>query len=183
MKKIFGIGLPKTGQTSLAWAMRTLGYKVNQYPYYPSQIKNNDFVMDTPVALRYKYLDKIYPHSKFILTTRDYNSWIKSIRNHYRQNPAYKRHPKLLMYRLKFWSTTSFNKRLMTKKYYEHLEDVQKYFKGREKDLLVMNIIKDDGWKKLCPFLGKNTLRRPFPKENVGGKYIRHNPKPSGQKR
>lgn len=72
------------------------------------------------------------------------------------------------MKRLKFWGTTSFNKKIMTQKYYEHNDEIKKYFKGREKDLLIMNICAGDGWKKLCPFLGKTTLRRPFPKENIG---------------
>lgn len=177
MKKIFGIGLPKTGQTSLAWAMQNLGYKTVQYPYRPSQIKNNDFAIDLPVTLKYKSLDKKYPHSKFILTTRDFDSWLTSMRNYYRRYPASKRHKKILMFRLKFWGTTSFNKRIMTKKYYEHLEDVNKYFKGREKDLLIINICAGEGWKKLCPFIGKKALRIPFPKENVGGIYKRHYPK------
>src|SRR3990172_8161285 len=141
MKKIFGIGLPKTGQSSLAMAMWILGHKTVQYPYNASQIQNNDFSLDLPVVIQYKKLDKKYPNSKFILTTRDLDSWLKSMRNHYRRYPASKRYKQQLMFRLKFWGTVNFNKKLMTKKYYEHIEDVNKYFKGREKDLLIINII------------------------------------------
>ena len=64
--------------------------------------------------------------------------------------------------------TNDLKKKLMTKKYYEHIEDVNKYFKGREEDLLIINIIAGEGWKKLCPFVGKKIPRIPFPKENVG---------------
>jgi len=167
MRKIFGIGLPKTGQTSLAFAMEALGYKTIQYPYKSNQIKKNDFALDLPVVISYKKLDKKYPNSKFILTTRNYDSWLESMRNHYRRYPASRRYKEQLMFRLKFWGTTNFNKRLMTKKYYEHLEDVNKYFKGRRKDLLIINIVAGEGWKKLCPFLNKKILRRPFPRENV----------------
>ena len=170
MKKIFGIGLPKTGQTSLAMAMWTLGYKTIQYPYNPSQIKNNDFALDLPVVINYKRLDKKYPGSKFILTIRDFDSWLKSMRNHYRRYPASKRYKQQLIFRLRFWGTTNFNKKLMTKKYYEHIEDVNKYFKGRKKDLLIINIVAGEGWKKLCPFIGKEIPRKRFPREN-GGKY------------
>ena len=92
MKKIFGIGLPKTGQTSLATAMWTLGCKTVQYPYNSSQIKNNDFALDLPIVINYKKLDKKYPNSKFILTTRDFDSWLASMQNHYRRFPASKRY-------------------------------------------------------------------------------------------
>ena len=168
MKKIFGIGLPKTGQTSLAVAMETLGYKTVQYPYKSSQIIKNDFAIDLPVTIKYKNLDKKYPNSKFILTTRDFDSWLESMRNHYRRSPASKRHKKQLMFRLEFWGTVNFNKKLMTKKYYEHIEDVNQYFRKKKKDLLVINITAGEGWKKLCPFIGKKIPRKPFPKENVG---------------
>ena len=168
MGKVFGIGLPKTGQTSLASAMRILGYKTWQYPYKTSQIEKSDCSLDLPVALNYEKLDKKYPNSKFILTTRDYNSWIKSIKNHYRRYPASQKHPAQLYFRLKFWGTEHFNKKLMTQKYHKHTEDVLEYFKERESQLLIIDICNGEGWKKICPFLGKNILRRPFPRENVG---------------
>jgi len=166
--KIFGIGLPKTGQSSLAMAMHSLGYKTVQYPYNSSQIKNSDFVLDLPIALNYKKLDKKYPNSKFILTIRDFDSWLLSMRNHYWRYPASRRYKEQLRFRLEFWGTVNFNKRLMTKKYYEHLEDIDKYFKGREKDLLVINVCAGEGWKKLCPFIGRKVPRKPFPRENIG---------------
>lgn len=168
MNKMFGVGLPKTGQSSLAIAMWTLGYKTVQYPYTADQVKNNDFLLDLPIVIEYKKLDKKYPNSKFILTTRDIGSWLRSMRNHYRRYPASKRYKEQLAFRLKFWGTTRFNEKLMTKKYYEHMEDVNKYFEGRKKDLLIMNIVAGEGWEKLCPFIGKKFPRKRFPKENVG---------------
>lgn len=167
-RKIFCIGLPKTGQVSLAYAMKTLGYQVNFYPYSLRVIRKKDFVMDLPVLLRYKELDKIFPGSKFIMTTRDYNSWINSFRNHYRRFPASRRHKALLKYRQRFWDTVHFDTYTMTRRYYEHQAYVYNYFKDRRKDLLVFNIVDGEGWKKLCPFLGKKVPRIPFPKENVG---------------
>ncbi|MBX4205692.1 hypothetical protein KW795_00670 [Candidatus Microgenomates bacterium] len=168
MGKIFGIGLPKTGQTSLAFAMTILGYKTHQYPYTPTQIAKSDFVLDLPVTIDYKNLDKQYPGSKFIMTIRDYDSWIDSMRNHYRRYPASKRYKQQLDFRQKFWGTIHFNKKLMTEKYYEHHKDVDKYFNKRKKDLLIINIIDGDKWKKLCNFLGKKIPKRKFPRENIG---------------
>lgn len=168
MNKIFGIGLPKTGQTSLVAAMRILDYKTCSYPYNKSQIEENDFSLDLPVLVNYKKLDKKYPNSKFIFTVRDYDSWLKSIRNHYRRYPASKRYLAQLYFRLKFWGTEHFNKRLMTEKYYQHIKDVYNYFEGREDQLLIINICEREGWKKLCPFLNKKIVKKPFPKVNVG---------------
>src|SRR3989344_3706581 len=160
MKKVFGIGLPKPGQSSLAMAMYYMGYKTVQYPYNSTQIKNNDFVLDLPVALNYKKLDSEYPNSKFILTTRDLNTWLESMRNHYRQHPASKMYKEQLDYRQKFWGTVRFSKKIMTRKYNEHLKDVDKYFSKRKKDLLVIRIVDGEGWEKLCPFLGKKTIKK-----------------------
>lgn len=168
MNKIFGIGLPKTGQSSLATAVWMLGYKTIQYPYTLSAIRKNDCALDLPVTIRYKELDKKFPGSKFIMTVRDYDTWIESFRNHYRRHPASRRHKSILKFRERFWGITRFNRKIMTKKYYWHAKSVKKYFEGRESDLLIINIIDGEGWKKLCPFLGRKIPRKKFPIENVG---------------
>ncbi len=168
MKKIFGIGLPKTGQTSLASAMISLGYKTVQYPYKSIQITKNDFALDLPVTINYKKLDKQYPGSKFIMTIRDHDSWLKSMRNHYRRYPASTRYQEQLDFRQKFWGTIYFSQKIMTKRYYEYHEDVAKYFSKRNKDLLIINIVGGEGWEKLCQFLGKKIPKRSFPIVNVG---------------
>ena len=51
----------------------------------------------------------------------------------------------------------------MKKTYLDHLEDVKKYFKDRPEDLLIINIISDEGWEKLCPFLNKKIPKKLFP--------------------
>jgi len=45
-------------------------------------------------------------------------------------------------------------------------KDVFSYFKGRPKDLLVIDIPAGDGWEKLCPFLGVPIPNQSFPKKN-----------------
>ena len=140
-KKIFGVGLSKTGQTSLAEAMRLLGYSTIQYPYDLRAIRKRDCSLDITVSMRYKELDKKFPGSKFILTTRDFDSWIKSMRNHYRRFPASRRHKRTLVFRQRFWGTIHFNTYTMTRRYYEHQADVYHYFKDRKKDLLVITAV------------------------------------------
>jgi hypothetical protein len=54
-------------------------------------------------------------------------------------------------------------------------KEIIDYFKFDNTKLLVMDIIKGDGWEKLCKFLDKPIPNRPFPHKNIG-KY-RKNPK------
>lgn len=89
MSKVFGIGLSRTGTQSITSAMRILGYKTVHYPqillYKAGKLstdfkplENFDAAFDTPVTRFYKELDRNFPASKFILTVRDIDSWLKS---------------------------------------------------------------------------------------------------------
>src|SRR5205085_2716068 len=92
--KIFGIGLSRTGTTSLTQALELLGYRtvhgpadhVTQLEFYEffatgsqgvhlSVLKEHDALTDAPVCCLYRALDKAYPGSKFILTIREKQSW------------------------------------------------------------------------------------------------------------
>src|SRR5215217_9330431 len=89
--KVFGIGLSRTGTVSLAEAMNVLGIKTIHFPcdeqtFEDLRMGNYDLrileeyqgAVDTPVAPFYAQLDSHYPNSKFILTVRDKQSWLKS---------------------------------------------------------------------------------------------------------
>ena len=85
MIKIFGIGLSRTGTLSLTEALKELGYRTVHYPPIPKFFKyidENDAFTDITVSCNYKILDKKYLGSKFILTIRDKESWLKSCENH-----------------------------------------------------------------------------------------------------
>lgn len=168
MGKVFGIGLSKTGLTSLSKALRQLGYKTIHYPRDLRYIDEHDAATDLLVVLNYKKLDKKYPNSKFILTIRDYSAWIKSIKNHYDKSTATSEDVFLMELRRKVWGDTHYNKKMMTETYNKHIKDVMEYFKERKEDLLVMDIAKGDGWDVLCTFLDKKLPTIPFPKENIG---------------
>ena len=45
------------------------------------RIEEFDAFTDTPVVRFYKQLDKLYPDSKFILTTREIENWLRSCRS------------------------------------------------------------------------------------------------------
>lgn len=87
-KKIFCVGHNKTGTTSLAAAMKDMGYKVGRqsvaerlfdawchrdFGRIAKYCRSAEFFQDVPFSLPYLYvaLDQAFPGSKFILTVRD----------------------------------------------------------------------------------------------------------------
>jgi len=78
--KIFGIGLPKTGTTSLTIALEMLGYTSRHSPMEcftlhhgelsvnQKKIDKYDALTDLPIPHFYPELDICFPNSKFILT-------------------------------------------------------------------------------------------------------------------
>jgi hypothetical protein len=84
----------------------------------------------------YKILDKQYPNSKFILTTRNINDWIRSRRNHGLGN--------ILNHQRLFHKCDDETiNDIWTKYYQEHLDDVKLYFADRPKDLLIFDLDND----------------------------------------
>ena len=173
-KKAFVIGFPKTGTTSLNEALTTLGYKVqgkfglrdpdisrNVYETAFRFVDQYDAFEDAPWCYIYKELDKKYPGSKFILTLRPTEQWIKSVVNNViRAKP------------MNEWiygaSCPQGNEGLYVARYECHNKEVLEYFKDRPDDLLVMRLAEGDGWKPLCQFLHKDVPTVEFPHENKG---------------
>ncbi|MEN0001807.1 MAG: sulfotransferase, partial [Pseudomonadota bacterium] len=94
--KVFGIGLHKTGTSSLAKALKLLGYKVTgpngtrdadiaeTYIRNAAKISSRfDAFQDNPWPLLYRQMDAMWPGAKFILTTRDSEAWIVSQVKHF----------------------------------------------------------------------------------------------------
>lgn len=178
MGKIFGIGLSKTGTTSLAEALKILGYKTNDFPslsYIPhhllgikkKQLSYYDAFTDVPVVPFYKKLDKQYPGSKFILTLREKESWLKSCENYPRLNEPFWKLPfKIIKLRQQVYGTWKFDRKKFSCAYDHHLEDVRRYFQNREEDLLELDITKGEDWQPLCKFLNLSVPIEPFPFRN-----------------
>ena len=57
-------------------------------------------------------------------------------------------------------------KRTYIARYERHNREVQEYFANRPDDLLIIDLPNDDGWSRLCPFLGHPTPNEPFPHAN-----------------
>lgn len=191
MNKIFGIGLNKTGTNSLNKALKILGVNSVHYPhdyttykeireanYNLSVLKFNDAITDLPSAIYYKEYDETFKNSKFILTVRDKEKWIKSVKNQWEKNknlfnedlpPVNGDYKKIaLFFVTALYKCHSFNEKVFLNTYETHNENVKKHFENKA-NLLVIDICNGDGWEKLCPFLNiKPPKETPFPQENIG---------------
>ncbi len=163
--KVFGIGLGKTGTTSLAIAMSLLGFRAKHAPRNLDEIAGCDFANDISVAWRFRFLDFVYPDAKFVLTVRDVPSWLSSCSSYARRReqagPL-----RRLEHRFMCYGRTDFDEGAFTAAFQRHTEAVTEHFRGRRDKLLVMNICSGDGWETLCPFLGLTVLQSAFPHEN-----------------
>lgn len=181
--KIFGIGLSRTGTSSLTQALRTLGLQVVHYPSDPEtyeQLRTADFqlklleqvdaITDIPLVPYFRQMDRLYPGSKFILTVRDEASWLASIEQMLQARPLSQvRIPEIIQfYRLSTYGAVAFHREHFMDVFQDHKARVMHYFRNRPKDLLVMDICGGAGWEVLCPFLGHPVLSTPFPWENRG---------------
>lgn len=169
MNKVFGIGLSKTGTKTLAQALLILGYKVFHSPN-AWDIYTYDGGTDTSVAVRYQELDKLFPDSKFILTVRNLEGWLKSFEKH-SSKLNFADMPKHLRFeyewlRVKLYGSIKFEPTLYAQGYAKHVQEVKAYFKTRPASLLILDICGGEKWDKLCPFLGKPVTNMPFPHEN-----------------
>ncbi len=172
-KKIFCIGLSRTGTKSLTTALYILGYNVIHYPsdedtlndliegnYNFNILRDYDGISDITVSPYYAQLHKMFPNSKFILTVRNKEDWLRSFERHWSerppfndptQNETYMKVRRLL--RASVYGTYKFNRDRMSYVYDLHKKNVRDFFKNKPDSLLVLNIFKKKAWKKLCKFL------------------------------
>ena len=178
-EKIFGVGLPKTGLTSLVAAMRLLGYKSSGRQYKLSALffkeryndilkvyDEYDFLVDHPTFLMYKLAFERYgKRSKYILTLRkDPQTWFESLKRHQRYaHPIRNKHHRTFG---RFYPH-GFDAEHIA--YYEsHQEEVIRFFKenGALDRLLVICVEEPKSFQKLIEFLEVETEMTKFPHEN-----------------
>lgn len=173
MDKIFGIGFHKTGTKSLAVALRRLGYRVtgpngtmdpdiagNALQIAHRLLDGFDAFQDNPWPVLYKEMDSLCPGSKFVLTTRDPQDWMRSVVRHFGSSSSPMRE---WIYGV---GCPLGNESRYLQRYERHNQDVMDYFSGRNDDLLTVNFAEADGWRELCAFLGKPMPPEQFPHAN-----------------
>ena len=157
--KIFYIGLSRTGTTSCHNILKQLGFKSFHYvwPLLNNDwevVNNYDALGDTPIPLLYKECDKRYPNSKFILTTRNKDNWLDSMKWLFRDGRVIWNWPLSLgNYHRSIYGTNWYNRKTLNNAFESYHIEVREYFKNRPNDFLEINI--DNGFdiEKMCEFL------------------------------
>lgn len=175
--KIFCLGLHKTATLSLAKTLEEFGYKVRHGFKKHSDLIDKAIYKGEPAlsilekeweeydafldlyAVRYFYpiLEKQYPNSKFVLTTRNENDWIKSVHNQIQKRP---KSPYF-----HYWYFQTDNQRRWDKRSSEAC--IREHF-GNKDNFLEINIPENSkqDYSRLCEFLGQIPLRSKFLHEN-----------------
>jgi len=180
--RVFIIGLPRTGTTSICAAMLDLGFKVAHTAYTQKTFDNAQVIADTPIFCDFKQLDRFYPGSKFIYLSRQSQHWLPSIKQLLQRmyvnvsradggfNTIIKR-----CYKDTFSPFTLDNIQendFLLNCYQRHNQDIHQYFAKRSHDLLTIDISEPTSYAQLLSFLSLNAppAIRNFDKLNSGGK-------------
>lgn len=174
--KVFCIGMSKTGTKSLSKALNML--EINTLHWLPQTqvieqleacdlrldvLKDSDGLTDVIGIRWFKELDRQYPGSKFLLTTREKEDWLSSIANFWPYDDPYKLERAHYYYRVSVFGCLDFHREHFWDVYQEHVRNVREYFVDRPQQLLEMDVCGGQGWEMLCPFLQKNIPDEPFP--------------------
>lgn len=186
--RIFGIGMHKTGTSSLHEAFRILGFNAHHWNNAlwaraiweqvaegrSSIVERHYAFSDLPFPLLYASLDALYPGSKFILTVREIDNWIRSVRNHWNPdvNPWCKEWdiaPFTHKLHQMMYGRKTFDEAIFRARYRAHNKNVLEYFKNRPNDLLILSMDDYKGsvykshWEPLCKFLDRPIPPVTFP--------------------
>ena len=178
--KVVGIGLPKTGTTTLGYCFRRFGFKHRTFDMdLAYQVKRNNLAPvieeatkfetfeDWPWFEIYRELDQTFPNSKFILTLRkDAETYVSSLKRHHEREGIRKEG----FVKPYYWDEVhgvepaAWDYEKSAQRYNRHNREVLEYFGRRiNKDLLVVCWEHGDGWAKLSGFLNKPMPDEPFP--------------------
>ena len=179
-RKVVGIGLPKTGTTSLGYCFRRFGFKHRTFDMdLAVQVRRNELAPvlreaekyesfeDWPWFLLYRELDQKFPESKFILTVRkDTATYVTSLQGHHERQGIRKEG----FVKPHWWDEVfgfepaDWDYAWSAARYERHNRAVLEYFGDRVgKDLLVVCWEQGDGWEKLSQFLNKRCPQESFP--------------------
>jgi hypothetical protein len=179
-RKVFGIGLNKTGTSSLKFAMDFLGYRTTgsnkallrevRGGNVAAAIRHSrdyDFFQDWPWPLIYRDLHAEYGDgASYILTRRStFEKWFASVESHARSSRLFSGQGLSYGYYRPFG-----RERAYADIYNGHNDAVRDYFTsgpGAGAPFLEMCLDDGDGWEKLCGFLGREIPDRPFPHRNT----------------
>ncbi len=197
--KIIGVGMGRTGTTSIQRALTNFGYHaynteamikhkhfaawINLFkgetdePDWSTLFAGYDATLSWPACFFYKELMTVYPEAKFILTTRDPESWVDSFLHSWQVLVGLRTFHFIPRVR----AMTEFmndglqkhvfggepNRERMIAVFERHNRAVQEEIPAKR--LLIYEV--QQGWEPLCTFLNQPMPDIPFPYENTRGNF------------
>lgn len=177
--KVFGIGLPKTGLTSMLVFARSLGLeargrdrvgygllRAGRHAEILDRFEAAEFWCDVPVPFMYRLALGRFPEARFVLTLRrDARTWYESICRHNRfAHPLRNKHHWIFGR----WWPHGFAEEHMA--YYErHNAEAEAWLRARipADRLLVLRVDAPGAAQAFARFVGRETAATGFPRENV----------------
>ncbi len=176
--KIFGIGLNKTGTTTLGEAGRLFGLRTKSWDralFHETMVEGRreklreavdafDLFDDFPYPLLYEELDDTYPGSKFVLTRRiTPEAWLRSLKAHaMRASISTQTHKIVYGFQFPHGREAAFLA------YYDrHLTQARAYFADRRNDFIEICWEEEKDLDRLAAFLGCEASGAPVPRANA----------------
>jgi hypothetical protein len=186
--KVFGIGLSRTGTTSLNKALQLLGLNAFHWNFPPQNRLLTledayfcDAITDINAAWNFDLLARVFPNARFVYTTRPLDDWERSVARHYHAKT-----PAILKRRLSktpvLKAATGPNALTHDPLYHaihhalytghdswrgaylSHNARVQAFFEAAPERLLTINVFEgEQDWTDLCKFLGRRAPDVPYP--------------------
>lgn len=91
--RIISIGMFKTGTRTLMTCFKQLGFTTSSYTFNQERLArwcsgepflNDEDVQDEPVFAFWRQIADAYPDARFIMTTREFDPWVKSCQRNFR---------------------------------------------------------------------------------------------------
>jgi len=189
-EKIFVIGLPRTGTTSVCAALLDMGFKVAHTAFTREAVEQAQVIADTPAFSEFSQLHTLFPKARFIYLQRDLKLWLPSIQTLLeKMSRAIQRGDGVINPLLErcfaqvfgpFGAARFHDDQYLAACYQRHFELVRNYFSTQTHTLLSLDVSETDSVKKLADFMSVELARGcKFPRLNSNGKItawkdIRH---------
>jgi len=160
--KVFIIGLPRTGTTSVSVALLEQGLTVAHQAFTKQAFMLADAVSDAPCFSDYQQLDKLFPNAKFVYLDRPLDKWLPSMqmllgrmlvhldKDKGRFHPVMKRS---FNHCFDIWQVEDvFDEAHLTACYQRHQQQVLSYFAGRD-DFITIDISVAGSFATLLQFI------------------------------
>lgn len=173
--KVVGVGLGKSGTTTLARCLQRLGFRHRSFnrDIYDAYARGDmqrilgvveayDSFDDHPWPSLYREIDARHPGSKFVLTVRkDPETWLRSL-----ETKTMRRVERTRVWHIFGMEKGRFDADRARQHYLRHNQEVRDYFRDRPQDFIEICWERGDGWEQLAPFLGKPVPAEPIPHAN-----------------